>query len=191
MKTLIIYAHPETPGHAPETLNQVELKLKKTSSEYEVIDLYKIGYNPVLQNDEHYTTGNRNISQQNIEIQNKINQSENLIFIYPIWWGTMPAILKGFFDRILTRGFAFSMGNHGIPNKLLKGKKAVVFTSSGSPYILYLLSNLSKTLIKNKILGFCGIKTKVFQVYSANKLDEKNIQKIKKNVDKGFKFLDL
>lgn len=192
MKTLIIYAHPETEGHCLETLRQVEGKLKNSNSEYEVMDLYKIDYDPLLREDELYTIGNRNVSQQNLEIQQKIKDSQNLIFIYPVWWETMPAIMKGFFDRILTPKFGYSFKKGGIVTKLLKGKKAVVFMSLGSPKAKYLLfSNIPKRVIKKRILEFCGIKTKVFQLYSARKLNEKKMEEIKNNVEKGFRFFGL
>lgn len=190
MKTLIIYAHPETDGHCTETLRQVESQMKEKNKEYEIIDLYKIGYNPVLQKEELYTAGNRNISEQNLEFQQKIKNSNNLIFIYPVWWGTMPAILKGLFDRILTSGFAYKYHEGGKKEEFLRDKKAVVFVSSGGPRLGYLFFNIPKILIKNRILGFCGIKTKVYQIYNANKLNEEKINQIKKNVEKGIKFLN-
>ncbi len=191
MKTLIIYSHPDTDGYCAETLRQVEKKLKQLNKEYEIIDLYKIDYNPVLQEDEHYTAGNKSISQQNLEIQEKIKLAQNLIFIYPIWWGSMPAILKGFFDRILTSGFAFKFKDKGGVSGLLKNKKAVIFVSSGGPQINYLWFDANKRIIKNKILGFCGIDTKIFQVYKAYQLDDKKKKEIAQNIERGLSFLKL
>ena len=65
MKTLIIYAHPKTEGHPPIILEEVKSFLKDFGEDYEIIDLYKIKYDPVLHEEEHYTSGNRNISKQN------------------------------------------------------------------------------------------------------------------------------
>jgi len=191
MKTLIIYAHPETEGFCSETLRQVEEKLKKFNQEYELIDLYKIGYDPILKKEELYTAGNRNISEQNLEFQQKIKEAKNLIFIYPIWWGTMPAILKGFFDRILTPRFGYNYKKGGMVERLLKDKKAIVFVSNGSAKIVYSIFNMPNILIKINILAFCGIKSKVFQIYEARKLDENKKEEIAKNIEKGFRFLGL
>ena len=189
MKVLIVYAHPKTEGHSPETLRQVEKKLKGSNSEYEIIDLYKIGYDPILKSGEHYTAGNRNVDQQNLEIQERITEADNLIFIYPVWWGTMPAMMKGFFDRVLTPKFAFAY-NKGKIDKLLTGKKAVVFASSGGSRFDYFPVDVAKFVVKRVILEFCGIETKVVRLYKARKLED-NIDKIKSNVEEGFRFLGV
>ena len=190
MKTLIIYAHPNTPAHNPKILEEVKVGLKKLKQDYEIIDLYKLKYDPILHEDEHYTSGNYNISRQNKEFQKKIKQSKNLIFIYPIWWNSMPAILKGFIDRVFTGRFAFIYKNK-MPVGLLKGKRAIVFTSSGAPNIFYKIIERSfgSKQMTRYILHFCGIKSKFFNIGSSIELNENQKNKIKKQVLKGMKYL--
>jgi NAD(P)H dehydrogenase (quinone) len=182
MKPLIIFANPNRQGHCSIILKEVQKKFKK----HELLDLYKIKYDPVLKNEEYSADGIKVISKQIKEIQKKIKRASLLIFIYPNWWGSMPAILQGFFDRVLTRGFAYKfVGN--FPVGLLKRKKAIVFTTSGSPnLILKLKGNRAKKLIKKDILGFCGIKTKVYGIGSCKKLTERKEKKISKIVKKAF-----
>ena len=128
MKTLVIYAHPDHESHSKLTLDLVEEKLKSQKIDYEVLDLYKMNFNPVLSLDL-YDEKINGLSKEIRDIQQKIIDSTELIFIYPIWWGTMPAMMKGFIDRTFTSGFAFKYGANGIPIKLLKGKHAKVFVS--------------------------------------------------------------
>ena len=199
MKTLIIYAHPETNGHGHFTLKSVEEWHKKNQIDYELIDLYKIKYDPVLHEDEHYTAGNVKITEQNKKFQEKIRGTERLIFIYPVWWGSMPAILKGFFDRVFTAGFAFNfspapiLGKYigGIPIKLLKGKKAAVFLTTGTIkfFCFLVMGDRFKDLIKRDILGFFGIKAKVFHTGKATLLNAEQQEKIRRNVKKGMNYL--
>lgn len=93
----------------------------------------------------------------------------------------MPAILKGFFDKILISGFGFKYNKHGIPIKLLKDKKATIITTSGGPKIYYFMfDNRMKKNISKDILGFCGIKIKYYQFYNAKKLDDEYKNAIKK-----------
>ncbi len=190
MKTLVIYAHPNTKGHCSTILEEVEKSLKSKSISYEVIDLYKIKYDPVLAENELYTAGRKDISKQNKEFQNKISESEKLIFIYPNWWNNMPAILKGFIDRVLTSGFAFKYVNRR-PIGLLKGKKAAIFISTGAPLFFYKLMerSVASNLMKKYLLGFCGISSKAFIVGNANQLNDKQIEKIKCLVKKGIDYL--
>jgi len=189
MKTLIIYAHPDTEGHCSAILKEVQNRLISKEIEYETLDLYKMNYDPILHESEHYTAGNRDITEQNKEIQEKIKNTNKLIFIYPVWWGGMPAILKGFFDRVLTPEFAYKF-EKGIPRRLLKGKKAVVFTTSGGPKIFHTITgDTSKKTIKNKILEFCGIKTKVFLIDTARKITDNQLEKIKTKVKEGLNYI--
>ena len=164
MKNLIIYAHPKTSGHAPYLLSRVKKELEKRSWEYEILDLYEMKYDPVLHENEHYTAGGKEVSEENRKIQKQIKNCERIILIYPLWWGDMPAILKGFFDKILTARFAFQYEG-GLPKRLLEGKKALVFMTSGeSIRKLKLWGNRPKKIIQKDILGFCGVKTEVFQI---------------------------
>ncbi len=191
MKTLIIYSHPDTKGHCNAFLKETKRGLKKRKVDFEVIDLYKIGYDPVLKEEELYTAGNRKVSQGTKEFQQKIKGSQNLIIIYPVWWGSTPAILKGFFDRVLTPGFAFNFKKGKIfPQRLLKGKKAILFLTASSPWIFYwLLLQAPKMAVKYFTLSFCGIKSKVYQLYSSRRLTEEKKNKIRNITKKGFDWL--
>lgn len=184
MDDLIIYAHPNTKGHCSEILKLVKKKLKK----YELIDLYKMNYDPVLHENELYTTGNKKITKQNKKFQDQIKKADRLIFIYPIWWGGMPAILKGWFDKVFVSGFAFNYEKK-IPFGKFHGKKAIVFLTTASPKLFTWLLSKNRYLknIKNEILGFCGIKTKVYEIDWALELDSKQKKKIKKTVNKALK----
>ncbi len=188
MKVLVVYAHPATGGHCNFILEEIKKNLVSRNIRFEVIELYKIKYDPVLHEEEHYTSGNKKVSKQNLKFQEKIKSSDMLIFVYPVWWGAMPAMLKGFFDRVLTSGFAFKYEGK-IPKKLLKGKRALVFFTTGGPTIYYkLLINTPKNVIKNKTLEFCGITTKVVQFGNSRKLDDKKKEviagKVKKEISR-------
>lgn len=190
MKTLIIYAHPLTKGHCPTILEEIKSNLSSKNIDYEVIDLYKIKYNPILEDEEHYTAGNRKVSKQNLKFQDKIKESDKLIFIYPVWWNSTPAILKGFIDRVFTPHFAFKWEGK-VPKPLLKGKKAIIFLTTGASKLFFKIfeGNRAIKIIKKDILKFCGIKSKVFHLGSANNLNDNNINKIKSLVNKGLAYL--
>lgn len=189
-KYLIVFAHPSHDGHNGYFLKKIEEILQAKSYDYEVMDLYKKNFQACLCDDELYTMGRKNISPENLTIQEKIIASNRLIFIYPTWWQNMPAILKGFFDRIITGGFGFKYIK-GIPVGLLKNKKAAIFTTSGGPWIYekFLIGAPSIKLVSKHILGFCGIKTKSFMLCSANNL-ESNKKKIENFALLAIKYLD-
>ena len=193
MNTIIIYSHPNKKGNNGEILKNVEASLKERNEKYELIDLYSQKYRPVLEEKELYTQGNYFKSKKTLEFQKKISKSKKIIVIYPVWWNNMPAILKGFFEKVITPRFAFKykvyFGWLPVPLGLLDGKAAVFLTTNSPKWVYWLIQGrrASKT-IKKDILGFSGIKTKVFHLDNALKL-EKNKPRIKKLVKKGLNWL--
>jgi NAD(P)H dehydrogenase (quinone) len=188
--TLLVYAHPNQAGHCGFFLQELKRELEQRKESYEVLDLYARGYDPVLKPDEHYSSGHRNVTPQNKEIQAKIKDAKRLIFIYPVWWQNMPAILKGFVDRVLVAGFAFQYAGK-MPKGLLQGRKAIVFTSSGGPrfFTRFLAGDRALKVMVKDTLGFCGIATQGFSVGAAGELTEKNKVAIAKTVRRGLAFL--
>jgi NAD(P)H dehydrogenase (quinone) len=190
---LIVYAHPKSKGNGYAILTEVRKQLGRRK--YEVLDLYAMKYDPIMHDDELYTAGKKKISKQNLNIQKKIAKSKELIFIYPVWWGTMPAILKGFFDRVLTPPFAFQYVKKPIIGYMskgnLKGKKATVFLTTGAKqWQSWALQGFKfGHIIKDDVLGFCGIKSKLFHLADCGKWDESRRAEVQKIVSKGLKYL--
>lgn len=76
--------------------------------------------------------------------QELIHWAAHLVFIYPTWWGTMPALLKGFIDRVFISGFAFEETEAGTGYEpLLRGKTAEIFTTMDTPLLVYQLTQVS------------------------------------------------
>lgn len=192
MDVLIIYAHPHTGGHCEEALLKLTESLESTKKSYKILDLYSMNYDPILHENEHYTRGNKTISKETEEMQDLLKKADKIVFIYPVWWASMPAILKGYFDKVLTPGFAFKYES-GLPIGLLKGKKAaIIITSGGNKLLLKIfMGDVQKKLIKDDILGFCGIKSKLFHIDSATRFTDSQKKKIAKNVQLAIKYLEL
>ncbi len=194
MKVLIIYAHPEGEGFSSYTLKKLTEELKLQKIDFEFLDLYKEKFDPVLKNEELYTRENGGEIPDIKEKQEKIKQSDALIFIYPTWWGGMPAILKGFIDRVFTPGFAFKYNSEKllkfIPDKLLPDKKIIIFTSMGAPKFIYrLLFNPVKKINNFIIFGLFTSKVKTIQTYSALSLTSKKKQEISRKIKKKVKWI--
>lgn len=93
--------------------------------------------------------------------QEAASWADHLVIVYPLWLGSMPALLKAFFEQLLRPGFAFGAARgKGMPRKLLGGKSARIIVTMGMPalfYRWYYRSHSLKSLERN-ILAFCGIK---------------------------------
>lgn len=97
-----------------------------------------------------------------VKAQELIRWADHLVFVYPIWWGTMPAVLKGFFDRVFLPGFAYKYRDKSpLWDKLLKGKTAHLLVTMDTPpwYNRWIYRRAGHQVMKRNILGFCGIKT--------------------------------
>ena len=190
--TMIIYAHPATQGHNHYILDQVKKQLDSENRSYEILDLYSMKYDPVLHESEHYTAGNKKISALNKRIQKKFSENDHFIFIYPLWWDSMPAILKGFFDKVLTSPFAFTFKKSSMPEQHLRGKRAVTFVTHGGPKLFYslFLRNRGTKVVTKDTLGFCGIRTKLFGTYTAShRVNARSQEKMAKTVRRGLRWL--
>ncbi len=105
MHTTIIFAHPWHGSFNKAILDAVILELDKHQIEYRVIDLNKDGFNPVMLESELalYSKGQHADSLVQ-KYQSILKDTDELILIFPIWWYNIPAILKGFIDKVMLKG---------------------------------------------------------------------------------------
>lgn len=119
----MIYAHPNPKSLNTAVLDHVESGLKERGVPYKVVDLYKDNFNPVLVIHDERKRRDMMTDSETANYRELIGWADHLIFIYPVWWYGAPAILKGFFDRVLASGFAYEYEGL-MPRGLLKGKSA-------------------------------------------------------------------
>ncbi|KRN99921.1 NAD(P)H-dependent oxidoreductase [Companilactobacillus kimchiensis] len=129
MKT-IIYAHPYVGSFNHEILNRLSNSFSMNDEEFEVINPYADNFNPLLMGENLETHGQGQTNDELVKrYQRKISASNELIFIFPIWWQNMPAMLKGFFDKTMLNGFAYNEDN-GWKGLLTYIKRVTVITTS-------------------------------------------------------------
>jgi putative NADPH-quinone reductase len=95
-----------------------------------------------------------------LDAQEKIKWATHLVWIYPVWWGSLPALLKGFIDRVFLPGFAFQKRENSVWwDKLLTGKSARIISTLDQPAWYYWLvyREPSNNAMKKLTLQFCGI----------------------------------
>lgn len=190
-KYLVIYAHPTHDGHHGYFLKTLTEKLQAQKADLEIIDLYDLKYDPILSATELYATGEeRKVDAQNKIFQDKISAANRLVFIYPTWWQNMPAILKGFVDRVFVSGFGFVYHN-GLPVGLLKNKKAAIFSATGGPrwFTRFLTGDFATKTLAKYVLKFCGMSTKGFSIGSARTMNDKSRLEMAKMANKMLTYL--
>lgn len=162
-KTLIFTAQPSSKGFVHQIASQYQGTKKSQGIETEVIDLYDPQYAlPFLAFEDIKEMTPLEVSTT---LQEKIKNADELVFVFPLWWGGMPAILKNFFDTVFASGFAFQFID-GKPKGLLAKKTAKVLITCDAPRWMYFFMGFPlKNIIKRFILGFCGIKTDAVKMW--------------------------
>lgn len=107
------------------------------------------------------------------EWQANITWADHLLIVHPYWWGAMPTQAKAVLDRALAPGFGFKYHKRGVAwDKLLTGKTADAIITSDTPPLLdtWLYRKPARRVMKNQVLGFCGIKAKSIVQFGSVKL---------------------
>lgn len=142
MNVLIIYAHPNPSSFNGAILEHVQKGLEETNHSVTLLDLYKEQFDPVLVFNEEKKRRDLLNEEETKRYRELVQKADILLFIYPIWWWGMPAILKGFIDRIFVAGFAYKYEG-SLPKGLFKGKKAWVINTLDSPLWYVLIISIS------------------------------------------------
>ncbi|WP_137905114.1 NAD(P)H-dependent oxidoreductase [Chryseobacterium sp. 2VB] len=145
MRHLIIYAHPNENSLNHHLLNTVVETLQLHNEEVVVRDLYTIGFDPILSLEDMQGQRVGKVSDDVKTEQEHISWAEQITFIYPIWWTGLPAIMKGYIDRVFSYGFAYRY-DQGIQKGLLEGKKTVIINTHGKSYEEYEKTGMDKAL---------------------------------------------
>ena len=118
MNVFIVYAHPSEDSFTRHVRDSFINGLEDAGHSYVISDLYKMGFQTDMSETEYLREANYNkeapLPDDVIAEQNKINSSDAIAFIYPVFWTEAPAKLVGWFDRVWTYGFAYSDENRSI-----------------------------------------------------------------------------
>ena len=161
MKVSVILGHPYNNSFNHALAKEVLETLHDNNHELYFHDLYAEGFNPVMPVNE--LSSNQSSDPLIIKHSSEIKEADGIIVIHPNWWGQPPAILKGWVDRVLRQGVAYTFdpddNGGGLPIGLLKAKVGLVLNTSNTPderEISVFGDPLERTW-KSCIFSFCGV----------------------------------
>jgi NAD(P)H dehydrogenase (quinone) len=196
MRFLVVYAHPlDDSFHAALHL-RVLTALKEAGHEVDDCDLYAEGFDPVLSAEErrvyHDIDANHGFASRDVE---RLRRCQGLVLVFPAWWFGMPAILKGWFDRVWLPGVAFALAR-GQPRPLLHGiTRFAVVTTYGSPWwVINLLMGdpCRKVLMRGvRILMSRHVRTLWLAKYNMDSAGEVSCSRFLQKVEHGVRTLAL
>jgi NAD(P)H dehydrogenase (quinone) len=156
-KILIIHGHPDAESFNSALAGAYKKGAISSGAEVKEIIIRELSFSPNLQFGYRKRT---ELEPDLLDAQEKIKWAEHLVWIYPVWWGSIPAIMKGFLDRVLLPGFAFKKRENSVWwDKLLTNKSARIISTLDQPawYYWIVYREPSNHAMKKLTLQFCGI----------------------------------
>lgn len=156
-KILVINGHPDHQSLNSALARAYSEGAAAAGASVEEINISELSFNPNLQFGYRKRT---ELESDLVTSWDKIIQADHLVWIHPVWWGGMPAMMKGFIDRLFLPGRAFEYRANSIFwKKLLKGKTAHIITTLDQPGWYYWLKygRPSVNQLKRSVLEFCGV----------------------------------
>ncbi len=157
-KILLILGHPRKESLCGAIVNAYLSGAKEAGHTIESIHLGSLDFDPILWGGYE---GSQELELDLEKAQELITWADHLVFVYPTWWGAMPALLKGFIDRVFLPGFAFQYKEKSVRcDRLLAGKSARLIVTMDSPpwYYRWISHMPGHYQMKRTILEFTGIK---------------------------------
>lgn len=158
-KILIINGHPDKESYNYAIAEAYKTGAQSSTAEVKEIRIGELKFNPNLEFGYRKRT---ELEPDLIEAQNKIKWADHIVWVYPVWWGSVPAVMKGFLDRVLLPGFAFKKREGSVWwDRYLTGKTARLICTLDQPPWFYTLINGSPShkAMKRLTLNFIGVKS--------------------------------
>lgn len=171
-KIVVLCGHPDAETFTGSVLDHYQAAAEEAGHEVSRFNLGDMHFDPIL---HHGYKTIQELEPDLITLQNAIRECDHLVIGYPNWWCTMPALLKGLFDRFWLPGFAFNFNKDTKKiEQHLTGKTARVFIFSGShsPFATWWKFGDYTNEIQYGILEFAGISTEVTSFGPCEKVDD-------------------
>lgn len=189
MKVLVFNTHP-----SKKSLTAKLAQVFADAANARLIHLSELRFDPILH--EGYQQI-QELEPDLQKVQEDILWADHLVFVTPVWWGSVPALFKGFLDRTFLPGFAFKyLKGSSFWDKLLAGKTADIILLSDGPtwWNRWMYGDSAVKMLKKAVLEFCGVKVKVTKFGEIKNTDDSKrrliIEKVEKlalkRITKGF-----
>ncbi|MCL3781955.1 flavodoxin family protein [Prolixibacteraceae bacterium JC049] len=148
MRVLVVFNHPYEQSYCNAILNSVTKGLEKGGHELDLIHLDNDEFDPVMRAKDlkAFVTASKHpelsyelLDEQVKDYKDRLEKADHLIFVFPIWWEIMPALTKGFIDKIIFPGIAYNYNEKGnrMIGRLKKLKGITMITTMNTPHIAY------------------------------------------------------
>ncbi|WP_436921619.1 NAD(P)H oxidoreductase [Klebsiella pneumoniae] len=157
MKKLnIIWSHPRTDSLTGDVVKRITSMAEASGYEVNILDLYRSGFSPVLNTEDEpdWQDQSKDYSAEVSRLSSELSPEHPLIFVFPVWWYSLPAMLKGYIDRVWNNGVFYGEGSQRPASRILwiglVGQSEPAFMKRGFDFTL-------RQTLNNGIASFCGV----------------------------------
>ncbi len=191
-KIFLVYSHYNDKSFNAAIKDTFVKTAQDNGHQVDIVDLYKEKFDPIFAGEKP--------SSEVLDHRKRIEQSDVITLVAPIWNFRLPAIAEGWIDKVLAPPWAFTfkklVGNYGYPVGNLKGKKAIIFCTYGSPQfaVRTFFLNMPTKRLKRGVFNLCGINDIVYKRFFAvpfvtDQKRKKFLEEVKKNSSRCIKKL--
>ncbi|MCB0881905.1 MAG: NAD(P)H-dependent oxidoreductase [Thermoleophilia bacterium] len=157
MRILIIDGHPNPDSLCAAIVDRYRRGARAAGAHVDVVAVRDMDFDPILHLGYR---GAQDAEPDVLRAREAIEAADHVCVATPVWWGATPALLKGFLDRVLERGWAFRYTERGFPQGLLKGRSGHLLLTSDSPtwYLRLVAGDTTARAMTRATLRFCGIR---------------------------------
>jgi|SRR5579872_177277 len=160
MHVLAVFAHPRRDSYTGAVLDALVCGLAEAGHDTELADLYREGIETRLQPEDYAQFKGEAMPAEVLREQARVDRAEALAFVFPVWWWSFPAVLKGWIDRVFSEGWAYSF-TPGLSRGRLRDRPTLLLGTAGSresTYRKYGYAEAMGVQIDTGILGYCGLR---------------------------------
>ncbi len=182
---LLILGHPNDDSMSHKIMDRYKISATGSGATVREIIVRNLNFQPILFKGYKRTDA---LEDDILKAQDDITWAQHVVMVYPNWWGTYPALFKGFIDKVLWPGFAFRYKTGILKwEKLLTGKSARIIVTMDTPgwYYRWVQGAPGHRAMKKATLEFCGFHpVKVTTFAPVKKADDKRVERWLKKVEK-------
>lgn len=158
MKVLLVYCHPRADSYAAALRDAAREALQGAGHAVDLLDLYAEKFDPVMDADArgryHDTARNTEGIESHIA---RLRAADAIVFVYPTWWYGLPAMLKGWFDRVWAPGIVFDINGGVIRPLLTNVRKVAAVTTMGAPWwFAWFMGHPGRMFLSRGVRAICG-----------------------------------
>ena len=164
---LAVFCHPRRDSFTGALLDSFASGVREAGHQVELADLYREGFDPSFRAEDYAQFRSEPMPGGILAEQRRVDRADALAFVFPVWWWSFPAMLKGWIDRVWSEGWAYNFTPERSKG-LLRDRPTVLLGSAATrsaTYRKYGYDDAMRVQIDTGILGYCGIRSVASHIF--------------------------